>query len=95
MYKAEKIRNKESWFRTIKPGIVAKGKLPSYGSITSLNVQLTRYNRSIGKERGVFIHAKYLYDELCVILVGVTIEQRKKELADPGYKNEWRKMIKI
>ena len=74
---------------------MAKGKLPSYGSITSLNVQLTRYNRSIGKERGVFIHAKYLYDELCVILVGVTIEQRKKELADPGYKNEWRKMIKV
>ena len=94
MYKAEKIRNKDYWFRTIKPGDVAKGKFPTYGSITSLNVQLTRFNRSIGKEKGVFIHAKYLYDELCVILVGVTLAQRRKELTDPDYKNEWRKLIK-
>ncbi len=94
MYKAEKIRNKECWFRTIKPGEVSKGKFPSYSSLTSLNVQLTRFNRSIGKEKGIFIHAKYLYDELCVILVGVTLAQRKKELSDPEYKNEWRKQIK-
>ena len=42
---------------------------------------------------GVYVHAKYLKDELCVILVGVTLNQRQKELADPDFKDEWRNLI--
>lgn len=59
----------------------------------SVSVQLADFNASVGQKLGVYIHAKYLSRELCIILVGVTLEQRKKELEDPDYKDEWRKLI--
>ena len=45
------------------------------------------------RKNGVFVHASYDRDRNMVILVGVTLEQRAKELSDPDYKDEWRKMI--
>ena len=93
MNKSEKIVNRSAWFRSIRPGDVSKGKFKDYKQLKSISVQLTDYNAIYGQKYGVFIHAKYLRDELSVILVGVTIAQRKKELSDPDYRNEWRKLI--
>lgn len=93
MYKAQKILNRVTWFRSIRPGDVSKGLFKDYNALKSISVQLANYNASIGKKLGVYVHAKYLSKELAVILVGVTLEQRKKELEDPDYKDEWRKLI--
>lgn len=94
MYRAEKIINRMAWFRSIRPGDVSKGKFKDYKALKSISVQLADYNATIGKSLGVYVHAKYLKSELCIILVGVTLNQRNKELSDPDYKDEWRKMIK-
>lgn len=83
-----------AWFRSIRPGDVSKGKFKDYKALKSISVQLVDYNATIGKNLGVYVHAKYLKAELCVILVGVTLNQRKKELSDPDFKDEWRKLIK-
>ena len=93
MYKAEKIANRRAWFRSIRPGDVSKAKFKEYKALKSISVQLTEFNASDGLQHGVYIHAKYLKSELSVILVGVTREQREKELSDPEYRNEWRKLI--
>ena len=94
MNKAETIVNRQAWFRSIRPGDVSKGKFKNSSALDSIAVQLSRYNASNGLKFGVFIHAMYLREEDCVILVGVTSAQRKKELSDPNYKDEWRKLIK-
>lgn len=93
MYKAIKIINRKTWFRSIRPGDVSKGKFKDYKALKSVSVQLAEHNAYEGKKNGVYIHAKYLSSEDCVILVGVTLEQRKKELEDPDYKDEWRNLI--
>lgn len=93
MNKTERIINRSAWFRSIRPGDVSKGKFKDYKQLRSVSVQLTDYNAIYGQKYGVFIHAKYLKEELAVILVGVTIAQRKKELSDPSFRNEWRKLI--
>ncbi len=93
MYKAQKILNRITWFRSIRPGDVSKGKFKDYRALKSISVQLADYNASVGRQLGVYIHAKYLSRESSVILVGVTLEQRKKELEDPDIKDEWRKLI--
>ena len=93
MYKAQKITNRAAWFRSIRPGIVSKGKFEERKDLKTISVQLADFNASVGQKLGVYIHAKYLSRELCIILVGVTLEQRKKELEDPDYKDEWRKLI--
>ena len=93
MIKAQKIVNRMTWFRSIRPGDVSKGKFKNYTALKSISVQLSDFNASTGKKLGVYIHAKYLTDESCVILVGVTREQRQKELSDPDYKDEWRNLI--
>jgi hypothetical protein len=93
MYKAQKIINRRAWFRSIRPGDVSKGKFSDYKALKSISVQLADYNASDGVKYGVYVHAKYLTKELCIILVGVTLEQRQKELSDPDYKDEWRKLI--
>lgn len=93
MYKAEKIINRRAWFRSIRPGDVSKGKFNDYRALKSISVQLADYNASDGKKYGVYVHAKNLKDELSVILVGVTLKQRQKELADPDFKDEWRNLI--
>jgi hypothetical protein len=94
MYKAIKVLNRKTWFRSIRPGDVSKGQFKDYNALKSISVQLAGYNASEGKKYGVYIHAKYLSSELCVILVGVTLKQRKRELEDPDCKDEWRKLIK-
>ena len=94
MYKAQKIFNRMSWFRSIRPGDVSKGKFKDHKALKSISVQLSDFNAANGERNGVYVHAKYLTKELCVILVGVTYKQRLKELEDPDYKDEWRKMIK-
>jgi len=91
--KAEKIVNRRAWFRSIRPGDSSKGKFNDYKALKSISVQLSDYNASDGKRNGVFVHASYDRDRMMVILVGVTLEQRAKELSDPDYKDEWRKMI--
>ncbi len=93
MYKSQRILNRITWFRSIRPGDVSKGVFKDYRALKSISVQLADYNASVGKKLGVYVHAKYLSKELSVILVGVTLEQRKKELEDPDYKDEWRKLI--
>ena len=93
MNKTERIVNRSAWFRSIRPGDVSKGKFKDYRALRSISVQLTDYNAIYGQRYGVFIHAKYLKEELTVILVGVTMAQRKKELSDPKCRNEWRKLI--
>lgn len=94
MYKTELIVNRAKWFRSIMPGDVSKGQFGDNCALKSLSVQLSGFNASIGKKKGVYIHAKYLTDESCVILVGVTLKQRQRELTDPNYKGQWRKLIK-
>ena len=86
MYKSQRILNRITWFRSIRPGDVSKGVFKDYRALKSISVQLADYNASVGKKLGVYVHAKYLSKELSVILVGVTLEQRKKELEDPDYK---------
>lgn len=93
MYKAQKILNRSAWFRSIRPGDVSKGKFKDYRALKSISVQLSDYNNLYAEKTGVFVHAKYLTKELCVILVGVTLNQRKRELEDPDYKDEWRNLI--
>lgn len=93
MYKAQKIFNRTAWFRSIRPGDVSKGKFKEYKALKSISVQLADFNASNAERNNVYVHAKYLTRELCVILVGVTYEQRMKELEDPEYKDEWRKLI--
>ena len=93
MYKAQKIINRLNWFRSIRPGDVSKGKFKNYNALKSISVQLADYNALHSEKNGVFVHAKYLKSELSVILVGVTYQQRLKELQDPDYKDEWRKLI--
>ena len=94
MYKAEKIVNRQAWFRSIRPGDVSKGKFKDSSALDSVSVQLSRYNTSRGLKLGVYVHAKYLRDEQSIILVGVTTAQREKELSDPDFKDEWRNLIK-
>lgn len=91
--KSEKIVNRKAWFRSIRPGDASKGKFKDYKALKSISVQLSDYNASDGKRNGVFVHAKYDRDKVTVILVGVSLEQRAKELTDPDYKDEWRKII--
>ena len=93
MYKAQKIVNRMAWFRSIRPGDVSKGKFKDYKALKSISVQLADYNTCNAEKNDVYVHAKYLTKELCVILVGVTFKQRMKELEDPDYKDEWRKLI--
>lgn len=88
-----RITNRARWFRSIKPGVVSEGQFRSSKIFKSLSVQLTDYNRTVGREKGIFIHANYLPAESVVILVGVTLEEREKELADASLKNAWRKLI--
>ena len=93
MYSAMRIRNRAKWFRSIKPGDVSEGSFKSCSVFDSISVQLTQYNRTMGREKGVFIHAKYFPNDASVVLVGVTLEQRERELVDRSYSSHWRKLI--
>ena len=94
MYKAQKIYNREAWFRSIRPGDVSKGKFDQYKDLKTISVQLAVFNAAYAEKKDVYVHAKYISKELCVILVGVPFKQRQKELKNPKYKNEWRNLIK-
>lgn len=94
MYKAQKIYNREAWFRSIRPGDVSKGKFDQHKDLKTLSVQLAVYNAANAEKQDVYVHAKYISKELSVILVGVPFKQRQKELKNPKYKNEWRNLIK-
>ena len=93
MYSGMRIRNRAKWFRSIKPGDISEGYFKDSLKFKSISVQLRDFNRTFGKEKGVFIHAKYLPDESCVILVGVTLEEREKELSDRNFIGHWRELL--
>ena len=93
MYNAKRIKNRAKWFRSIKPGDVSEGCFKSSTVFDSISVQLTQFNRTMGKEKGVFVHAKYFPDNASVILVGVTLEERERELEDPSFSSHWRRLI--
>ncbi len=93
MYNAKAINNRARWFRSIKPGDVSEGFFKNSKTFDSISVQLTQYNRTLGKEKGVFIHAKYYPDNASIILVGVTLKERERELVDKEYSSHWRKLI--
>jgi len=93
MYNTTRIKNRAKWFRSIKPHEISKGYFKSSRIFDSISVQLAQFNRTMGKEKGVFIHAKYVPDELSVILVGVTLKERERELVDKNYRSHWRKLI--
>ncbi len=89
-----KVTNNLAWISSLKPGDVSKAQFKRYTSLKSISVQLSEYNCGRGRERGIFVHAKYDKKELSITLVAVTLKQREQELADPELKDEWRKLIK-
>lgn len=92
---AKKITNRAKWFRSIKPGDVSEGLFLNSLKFNSISVQLTDFNRTIGREKGVFIHAKYFPEKSCIILVGVSLEERERELSDCNYIGNWRNYINM
>lgn len=93
MYSAKRITNRAKWFRSIKPGDVSEGQFKNSAKFNSISVQLRDFNRTLGREKGIFIHAKYNPDEASIILVGVTLEERQRELSDKNHSGDWRKLI--
>ena len=91
MYK--KVRNRAKWFRSIRPGEVSGGQFKDSSCFNSISAQLAEYNRTMAKEKGVFVHAKYCTEVSCIILVGVTLEEREKEKADRDFMSHWRKLL--
>ncbi len=87
------VRNHLDWIRGLKPGDVSKATFKKYHTLKSISVQLADYNAGRGKERGVFVHAKYNKSELSITLVAVSLKEREMELSDPEMRNEWRKLI--
>lgn len=93
MYNGKIVKNRAKWFRSIKPGDISKGHFKDSLKFKSISVQLRDFNRTCGLKKGVFIHAKYLPSESIIILVGVTLEEREKELSDRKYIGLWREIL--
>ena len=93
MYNGNRVRNRAKWFRSIKPGDISEGHFKDSLRFKSISVQLTEFNRTYGKEKGVFVHAKYLPDVSCIILVGVTLEERERDLSDRDFSGTWREFL--
>jgi len=93
MYNAKYVRNRAKWFRSIKPGEISEGHFRDSLKFKSISVQLREFNRTYGIKKGVFVHAKYLPDDSMIILVGVTLEEREKELSDRNFSGLWREFL--
>ena len=89
----KRVRNRAKWFRSIKPGDISGGQFKNSLCFKAISVQLADYNKTLAKDKGLFIHAKYYPEVSCVTLVGVTLEERQKELVDCNFSNHWRKKL--
>ena len=87
------IFDRSKWIESLIPGQVSTGHLTKGQHIKSISVQLSEYNSGKGRDKGVFVHAKYDKPNLNVTLVAVSWEERERELADPRKKDEWRKLL--
>lgn len=54
----EFIKKKTDWIRTIQPGETKKGYVLRHEDLDTLSTLLTRFNKSQGMERGVFVTGK-------------------------------------
>lgn len=69
------------WFRNIAPGERSLGRFEDSGKCKSVSVLLHRWNKKEGREKGIFIYAKY-YPEVSVVELTAnnTTNQNNKEV---------------
>lgn len=60
---------------------------------SSFNSTKSDWNKSTGKEKGIFLHSYFSHKKEVVSIVGVTLQQRKKELSSYEEKNKWKSFI--
>lgn len=88
----EEIKKLTEWISDIKADEVKTGRLPE-GFEPSLRTLVARFNSTRGRQRGIYVHASYIWDINIAVLVSVTSEYHEQEKSDINYANEWKKKI--
>lgn len=52
------IKKKSEWIRSIQPGETKVGQFQSYEDLDTMSTLVSRFNQSLGKERGVVLSGK-------------------------------------
>ena len=79
--------------RSLKVGEVSIVGFDDYDQYRSFTVQLSHYNASRARKKGLFVHAASKKTLLQYCLVTVSLEDRMKEESDYSYKNHWKERI--
>lgn len=78
------IVKKSEWIRSIRPGETKKGYVRRHEELDTLSTLLTRFNMTLGKERGIFVSGKRDWYEKSFTLMCRLLEERN----DKGQSNE-------
>ena len=85
----EVVKNITTWISMIEPGMVKAGYL-SVNKAHSLNCLASRFNRSRGKIRNIFVHNHYCYEKEIAVIVCDNLDDYITN-KNNGNEHEWKK----
>jgi hypothetical protein len=86
------INNIAEWIRSISSGEVKYGSLSRY-SAHALRCAASNFNKTLGHDRGIFVHIHFDWDKMIAIAVCISVAERSVELKDREHANDWKKKI--
>lgn len=73
----EFIERKTEWIRSIRPGETKKGFVREYEELDTLSTLTSRFNQSVGRDRGVVLTGKRCWHEKSFTITCHRIEKRE------------------
>lgn len=86
------INNIAEWIRSISSSEVKYGSLSRY-SAHALRCAASNFNKTLGHDRGIFVHIHFDWDKMIAIAVCISVAERSVELKDREHANDWKKKI--
>lgn len=87
------IEDKYKWIGSIEPNQIRIGKTYTSSECLSFSAILAKFNKTYGKERGIFVLAHYNTDKQTVAIHGIKREEYEEHKKHYAYIRYWQRAI--
>ncbi len=88
----QQIEKMTEWISSIEVDQVKVGEI-DFNLVPSLRTLVTRYNNTRGRQKNIYVHMSYVYNDSAAVLVSESRDNYEYNKSNINYAKEWKKKI--
>lgn len=90
----QQIEKMTEWISSIEVDQVKVGEI-DFNLVPSLRTLVTRYNNTRGRQKNIYVHMSYVYNDSAAVLVSESRDNYEYNKSNINYAKEWKKKSQL